>query len=823
MDRVVVEDEEGVGRAAGDTSLVTDDSGERVAEHPLNSAPPTAETLVSNANQRVVYIDLDMDSEDEMCEYFDNSCRVSRVEALKEEEELEIWSWDEFDAFTRNLQKVVSQEFDHLAVLYRMSGRKHTVAELRANQKLVVKLKTEIEVEVGNFFDQKFEPRNNSERLRAIEAVKDVAKRLKLEDNGFPTLTDWFEFIDRRPEVADRLARFNDTCNKVIAKKREGLEISVANDYDLEVPELEQYVGECVYDRKLYPKLTATDAEKYTIHFEEEEDELTIVYDSLAEKITNLRITSNEWRDTTDTNIINSKSKSNVWPNKSQPIEPISDAINTSTTSRRAESVNNADKKCVEEIRDHRIDLSGHIEYLLKWKDCPEKENTWKLGTHVTDCQELLQRFRSETVNGRYPAKWSWDELDAFTRYLKEVVSPEFDDLAVLYRLWDHKHTVAELRANQKLVIDLKTEIEGKVRNFFTLKFESKTNLERYRAMGEINVVAKQLRLRDNGFETLTKWFEFIDQRSDVAKGLARLAHTWNKVIREKGEGVEISVANDYDLEVPVLKRYVGKCMYDKKLYPKLTPTDTEKYTIHSCECQDCFQDKKKCCPARNKSSMVYDGKDLLRKNILNKSTNTMIFECNDKCKCGPDCANRVIQRGRVGALERIPSGAFVSNYSGEVILSTEADKRPNIYLFDAIWPKRRWFGTVDDRANEYVIDAYKCGNVSRFINHSCEPNCRALYSYVRSYNKHFPTVSLFTTRAIEPYEELTYDYGNAFTTAPKNWTEEANSNGNGVSTGVANGESRPAADRPERLALKRIPCHCSTICRKSLYLKTFI
>ena len=74
----------------------------------------------------------------------------------------------------------------------------------------------------------------------------------------------------------------------------------------------------------------------------------------------------------------------------------------------------------------------------------------------------------------------------------------------------------------------------------------------------------------------------------------------------------------------------------------------------------------------------------------------TPIFECNKRCKCGPKCSNRVVQKGRkvklsiyrtsngcgwgVKTLENIKEGAFVVEYVGEVITSEEAEQRGKKY-----------------------------------------------------------------------------------------------------------------------------------------------
>ena len=58
-------------------------------------------------------------------------------------------------------------------------------------------------------------------------------------------------------------------------------------------------------------------------------------------------------------------------------------------------------------------------------------------------------------------------------------------------------------------------------------------------------------------------------------------------------------------------------------------------------------------------------------------------------------------------------------------------------------------------------IDAEYVGNMSRLVNHSCNPNCKT-EKYSSAYGK--PVVGIFAARDIEIGEELTfnYNYGSA-------------------------------------------------------------
>uniref|UniRef100_A0A182J153 Uncharacterized protein n=1 Tax=Anopheles atroparvus TaxID=41427 RepID=A0A182J153_ANOAO len=70
-------------------------------------------------------------------------------------------------------------------------------------------------------------------------------------------------------------------------------------------------------------------------------------------------------------------------------------------------------------------------------------------------------------------------------------------------------------------------------------------------------------------------------------------------------------------------------------------------------------------------------------------------------------------------AKEAIQSGQFIIEYVGEVINTDEFQRR--IKMIQELQMNNYYFLTVEP---DMTIDAGTKGNVSRFINHSCEPNC---------------------------------------------------------------------------------------------------
>ncbi|PKU28383.1 hypothetical protein llap_21313 [Limosa lapponica baueri] len=84
--------------------------------------------------------------------------------------------------------------------------------------------------------------------------------------------------------------------------------------------------------------------------------------------------------------------------------------------------------------------------------------------------------------------------------------------------------------------------------------------------------------------------------------------------------------------------------------------------------------------------------------------------------------------------------------YVGELISDSEADVREeDSYLFD-----------LDNKDGEvYCIDARFYGNISRFINHLCEPNLIPVRVFMSHQDLRFPRIAFFSTRRIEAGEEI--------------------------------------------------------------------
>lgn len=141
-------------------------------------------------------------------------------------------------------------------------------------------------------------------------------------------------------------------------------------------------------------------------------------------------------------------------------------------------------------------------------------------------------------------------------------------------------------------------------------------------------------------------------------------------------------------------------------------------------------------------------------------------IECvQGACPCGDLCSNQQFQKqkyanlewfrcGKKGyglkLLEDIPEGKFLIEYVGEVLNMQAYEARQKEYALNG--HRHFYFMTLN---GSEVIDACAKGNLGRFINHSCDPNCRTEKWIVNGEI----CIGLFALRNIKKGEELTFDY----------------------------------------------------------------
>ncbi|GAV05619.1 hypothetical protein RvY_15719 [Ramazzottius varieornatus] len=209
---------------------------------------------------------------------------------------------------------------------------------------------------------------------------------------------------------------------------------------------------------------------------------------------------------------------------------------------------------------------------------------------------------------------------------------------------------------------------------------------------------------------------------------------------------------------------YVRDCVF-----PDGATTSMVAKNFSSCACgHRCIPES---CECRSLGSREYKN-DLLQLRPP-QDENTVIFECTELCSCGPDCGNRVVQKGvtcsfqvqktqnrgwGLFAASFIPEGSYLGDYCGEIIRDEEANERKHrdVYLFE--------LSNSDGKAEEvFCVDACQYGNMTRFMNHSCEPNAIPFWLFADSQDQRYPRIAIFSSKSIEKGEEICFDYGKGF------------------------------------------------------------
>eukprot|EP00727_Mastigamoeba_balamuthi_P014129 m51a1_g9339 putative mixed-lineage leukemia (1107) ;mRNA; f:57651-62669 len=101
--------------------------------------------------------------------------------------------------------------------------------------------------------------------------------------------------------------------------------------------------------------------------------------------------------------------------------------------------------------------------------------------------------------------------------------------------------------------------------------------------------------------------------------------------------------------------------------------------------------------------------------------------------------------------LEQIEADDLVTEYVGELIRPQLADIREEKYNAAGMCGSSYLF-RVD---NDWIVDATMRGNLARFMNHSCDPNCTAKIISADGKSK----IAIYSKRTILAGEEITYDY----------------------------------------------------------------
>ncbi|ETN22421.1 hypothetical protein PPTG_02365 [Phytophthora nicotianae INRA-310] len=205
-------------------------------------------------------------------------------------------------------------------------------------------------------------------------------------------------------------------------------------------------------------------------------------------------------------------------------------------------------------------------------------------------------------------------------------------------------------------------------------------------------------------------------------------------------------VGSDYEVVIPhAWPRNIAHIDHSifsaSKPYPVTVSSD---YTDQKCECE-------LCCISSTGTHLT--------SSCINVNSATVCDDSN--CLLGPRCGNRFEQRFELDLIQTrvglgvvspniIPQGAFVVEYVGEILYAEDAARR-NDRRYQARFRTEAEWG----EHSKVYVDALTCGNESRFINHSCKPNC-VMYEFDWTNSTR---LGIFATKEIPPLQELTFSY----------------------------------------------------------------
>ncbi|XP_011883474.1 PREDICTED: probable histone-lysine N-methyltransferase CG1716 isoform X2 [Vollenhovia emeryi] len=142
-----------------------------------------------------------------------------------------------------------------------------------------------------------------------------------------------------------------------------------------------------------------------------------------------------------------------------------------------------------------------------------------------------------------------------------------------------------------------------------------------------------------------------------------------------------------------------------------------------------------------------------------------LMIECGPRCVVGDRCTNRRFQNCEYAkcevfrtekkgfglrAVTDIMPGEFIMEYVGEVVDPKDFRRRAKEYSKD----KNRHYYFMALKSDQ-IIDATMKGNISRFINHSCDPNAETQKWTVNGELR----IGFFNKKFITAGEEITFDY----------------------------------------------------------------
>lgn len=400
-----------------------------------------------------------------------------------------------------------------------------------------------------------------------------------------------------------------------------------------------------------------------------------------------------------------------------------------------------ADSKCVEYSVENILDVNeidGEPHFHVKWRGWSTADNTWEPLENVRDCD----RFVTFIAN----------EIEHFQSEIEQIA------MSAAYALPDDSCTNKDTSDS-----GIATDVSAfkRLRDFDELQFQS--NLLMLARMRHANSAHHDVQY-SRMHAKLQRDLLLLPIHMRRMRQLDQL-QAFEQHINATDKSSNLTVENLVDFDGPPARfEYINDVFAGEGV----TIPDDPRIGC-ACGAGGC-NFRSQCCAKEANSTFAYNKKRRIR-----VPPGTPVFECNRYCACDATCMNRVVQQGRkhslcifktgngcgwsVRTLRPIWKGQFICEYVGEVLTHEEAERRGQIY--DAQGQTYLFDLDINTKDNLYTVDAAFHGNVSHFINHSCDPNCAVWAVYIDCVDLELPRLCLFATRKIDAGEELSFDYEN--------------------------------------------------------------
>lgn len=282
----------------------------------------------------------------------------------------------------------------------------------------------------------------------------------------------------------------------------------------------------------------------------------------------------------------------------------------------------------VERVLDH--DTVRHL-YLTKWKEYAVEFSTWEPIDHFSSESDCVYNFRGMERRLSRENLVAYKKLILLGCLLDELISPANSDPYVLLKLY--RKSVSNYTPED--LVKLKNKLKVRSTSFQKCLMENEEKL-RINYSRKLEKTMTDFRINDT-FNSIEKLQEVLKNRRKFLKSLKFWEAKINRTISRDGEGVPIEIENNCDFDLPTEDfTYITRCKAGPGVIISESPS-------RYCSCKTkCVPETPSCCPNKNDTELSYD-----RNGRLKNFQKPTIFECNSKCKCPPNCPNRVIQKGR--------------------------------------------------------------------------------------------------------------------------------------------------------------------------------